>query len=56
MYKLMEQKVEMGPFERFKVGSGTQCSGSKNNVADLHLNHSVITSLKGFPEFFSNYT
>ena len=23
MYKLMEQKVEMGPFERFKVGSGT---------------------------------
>ena len=23
MYKLMEQKVEMGPFEGFKVGSGT---------------------------------
>ena len=21
----MEQKVEMGPFERFKVGSGTLC-------------------------------
>ena len=21
----MEQKVEMGPFERFKVGSGTPC-------------------------------
>ena len=23
MYKLMEQKVEMGPFERFNFGSGT---------------------------------
>ena len=47
MYKLMERKVEMGPFERFKVGSGTVCSlfVTQSHCPSFFLLSSLLFSL-----------
>ena len=46
----MEQKVEMGPFDQFKVGSGTLCRVSvkilSRALKNLDMNH-VLTARFG---------